>query len=211
MDQRGSRRSDGHVARASPHEAGSGRLGRERRGPAASFSDVWPRSHDLCKGAVDAFLELAHGWHTYPDKPDAMHLAIRPLAASFASPGGRFGQGDRILDVAIALEVLYGGTTGHKLAQRAAALLVATAEEQNRAYDHAKGSYDIRLSIVHRKKPPPSPDVLDNDLDAGCNLACLTLQSLLNRGAPLVWADVMRSLLPETQAHIAAVRSQRDK
>ena len=64
VDQRGSRRSDGHVARASPHEAGSGRLGRERRGPAASFSDVWPRSHDLCKGAVDAFLELAHGWHT---------------------------------------------------------------------------------------------------------------------------------------------------
>ena len=62
-----------------------------------------------------------------------MHLAIRRLAASFARPGGRSGQEDRILDVAIALEVLYGGTTGHKLAQRAAALLGATAEEQKRA------------------------------------------------------------------------------
>ena len=140
-----------------------------------------------------------------------MHLAIRRLAASFARPGGRFGQEDRILDVAIALEVLYGGTTGHKFAQRAAALLGATAEEQERAYDQAKGFFDLRSSIVHRKKPPPSPDVLNKELDARCNLACLTLESLLNRDAPSLWADVMGSLLPETQSYIAGVRSQRDK
>ena len=79
-------------------------------------SDVWPRrGRELSEGDVDAFLDLACGWFTYPDKPDAMNLAIRRLAASFSRPGGRFGQEDRILDVAIALEVLYGGTTGHKL------------------------------------------------------------------------------------------------
>ena len=113
------------------------------------ISDAWPRSHDLVKGDVVAFLEMARGWHTFPDKPEAVELAIRRLAASFSRPGGRFGQEDRILDVAIALEVLYGGMTGHKLAQRAAALLGTSATEQKRTYDQARGFYDARSRIVH--------------------------------------------------------------
>ena len=35
--------------------------------------------------------------------------------------------------------------------------------------------------------------------------------SLFNGDALLQWADVMRSLLPETQAYIAAAGRQRDK
>ena len=175
-------------------------------------ADVLPRrGRELSEADVDAFLDLARGWYTYPDKPDAMHLALPRLAASFSRPGGRFGQEDRILDAAIALEALYGGTTGHKLSQRAAALLGATAVEQKRAYDQAKGFYDARSRIVHWKKPLPSPDVIDKELEAGRNLACLTLASLLSRGAPLKWADVMRSLLPDTQAYIATASSRRDK
>ena len=171
-------------------------------------SDVWPRrGRELSEDDVDAFLDLARGWYTYPDKPDAMNLAIRRLAASFSRPGGRFGQEDRILDVAIALEVLYGGTTGHKLSQRAAGLLGATAGEQKRAYDQARAFYDARSRIVHWEKALPSPDVLDKELEAGRSLACLTLSSLLKRNAPLRWADVMRSLLPETQAYIAKAKS----
>ena len=126
-------------------------------------------------------------------------------------PGSRFGQEDRILDVAIALEVLYGGTTGHKLAQRAAALLGTSATEQKRTYDQAKGFYDARSSIVHWEKAPSSPDILGNELDAGRNIACLTLASLLNRQEPLRWANVMRNLLPETQAYIATAKSQQNK
>ena len=175
-------------------------------------SDVWPRrGREFSEGDVDAFLDLARGWYTYPDKPDAVQLALRRLAASFSRPGGRFGQEDRILDVAIALEVLYGGTTGHKLSQRAAGLLGATAGEQKRAYDQARGFYDARSRIVHWERPLPSPDVLNKELEAGRNLACLTFASLLSRGAPLKWADVMRSLLPETQAYIAKAKSQRNK
>ena len=174
------------------------------------ISDVWPGGHELSKGDVDAFLELACGWHTFPDKPEVVELAIRRLAASFSRPGGRFGQEDCILDVAIALEVLYGGTTGHKLAQRAAALLGTSATEQKRTYDQAKGFYDARSRIVHWKEPP-SLDILDRELEAGRELACLTLATLLNRQEPLRWADVMRNLLSETQAYIETMRSQRDK
>ena len=174
-------------------------------------SDVWPRGQELSEDHIGAFLELARGWHKYPHRPDAMNLAIRRLAGSFSRPGGQFGQEDRILDVAIALEVLYGGTTGHKLSQRAAALLRATAKEQKRAYDQAKSFYDARSRIVHWERPLPSPDVLDNELEAGRNLACLTLASLLSRGAPLKWAHVMRSLLPDTQAYILTASSRQDK
>ena len=139
------------------------------------ISDVWPEGHNLSKGDVDAFLKLARGWHRFQDKSEAVELAIRRLAASFSRPGGRFGQEDRILDVAIALEVLYGGTTGHKLARRAAALLGTTATEQKRTYDQAKGFYDARSRIVHLEKEPPPLDVLDKALEAGRDLACLTL------------------------------------
>ena len=43
-----------------------------------------------------------------------MNLVIRRLAASFSRPDGRFGVEDRILEVAIALEVFYGGKMGYK-------------------------------------------------------------------------------------------------
>ena len=75
------------------------------------ISDVWPKSHDLSQDVVDAFVTLSRGW-----LPDAgnVNLAIRRLAASFSRSGGQFGMEDRILDVAIALEVCYGGKTGNE-------------------------------------------------------------------------------------------------
>ena len=174
-------------------------------------SDVWPRGRDLSLGDVETFQRLSRGWHTYPHLPDAMSLATRRLAASFSRPGGRFGQEDRILDVAIALEVFYGGTTGHRLAQRAAGLLGTSAAGQKRTYDQAKSFYNARSRIVHWKKSSPASEVLDEELEAGRNLACLTLASLLSRDEPPKWADVVRSLLPEAQAHIAAASRQRGK
>ena len=173
-------------------------------------SDVWPAGQNLSGGAADTFLDMARGWHTYADRPGAINLAIRRLAGSFSRPGGRFGQEDRIIDIAIALEALYGGKTGHDLAQRAAALLGEIAAEQKGTYNQAKGFYDVRSRIVHGKEPP-SLDDLDKALEAGRDLACRTLESLLNRDAPLRWAEVMRSLLPETQAYIKTAKGQRDK
>ena len=100
--------------------------------------------------------------------------------------------------------MFYGGKTGHDLAQRAAALLEGTADEQIRTYDQAKGFYVVRSGIVHSKNPPALdlPDKTLEALEAGRNLACRTLAMLFNRDAPLRWAEVMRSLLPETQTYI---------
>ena len=171
-------------------------------------SDMWPRGGEIGRNDIDAFVELSGGTYTYPEKPGAMKLAIRRLAGSFSRPGGRFGEEDRILDVAIALEVLYGGKTGRKLAPRAAGLLGASAAEQIRIFDEARRFYGVRSDIVHWKKPTPAHDVLPTHLKAGRDLACRTLAALVNRQAELKWADVMASLKPETQAHIDATRRQ---
>ena len=82
-------------------------------------SDAWPKGRELSKSDAEAFAALARDWYTEPEKPHALALAMRRLAASLSRPGGRFGEEDRILDVAIALEIFYRGKKGHALASRA--------------------------------------------------------------------------------------------
>ena len=173
-------------------------------------SDVWPKGHDLSKGAAATFASPSRGYHKIQAKRDAINLAIRRLAAAFSRPGGRFDVEDRILDVAIALEVLYGGKTGTTLAPRAAALLGSTVAQQQCTYDQAKRFYRTRSRIAHRKKPTPATKMLPIELEAGRDLAGHTLASLLSRDTPMRWADVMRRLRPETQAYIAADQAQQN-
>ena len=165
-------------------------------------SDMWPKGREIARNHVDAFVELSRATYTYPAMPDAMNLAIRRLAGSFSRPGGRFGEEDRILDVAIALEVLFGGKTGRKLAPRAAGVLGASAAEQIRIFEEARRFYSVRSDIVHWKKPTPEHDGLHAHLIAGRDLACRTLAALVNRNAPVNWADVMASLKPDARAYI---------
>lgn len=171
------------------------------------MSDLWLQDRDLSLDDADAFVTLARGWGAYADKLDAMNLAIRRLAGSFSRPCGRFGEEDRIIDVAIALEVLYGGT-GRKLAPRAAGLIGENAEEQKRIYDQAKHFYNVRSSIVHSKKSTPARDLIQKELEEGRDLACRTLANLLKRDTPVQWTDVMSRLLPETQIYIEAAKRQ---
>ena len=150
-------------------------------------SDVWPQGHELSQRDVDAFLRLARGYYSRPGQPDALTHAIRRLAASLSRPGGRFGQEDRILDTAIALEILYGRKTGHKLAQRAAGLLGATAEQQIQIYDQARSFYNTRSRIMHMKQAPLPLEVLDAQLKEGRDLACMSLIRLLECDEPPEW------------------------
>ena len=166
-------------------------------------SDVWPKGRELSDAGADAFLRLSRGWHAYPGRSDAMALAVRRLAASLSRPGGRFGEEDRILDTAIALEVFYGGTTGRKLSRRAAALLGADAEEQIGIFEQARRFYRTRSNIVHPELTL-APEALHAALEAGRDLARRTLAALLKRNAAVRWADVLMNLTPEAQAHIDA-------
>ena len=78
------------------------------RNSSASLSDASPKEHPFSQQDAAAFASLASRWCTYRGQRDVIDLAIRRLAASFARVGGPFSAEDRILDVSIALEIMYG-------------------------------------------------------------------------------------------------------
>ena len=172
------------------------------------MSEAWPRDRELSRNDTDAFVGLARDWYTEPEKPHALALGMRRLAASLSRPGGRFGEEDRILDVAIALEIFYGGKKGHELAKRAARLLGADATDQIRTYDQARRFYGVRSRIVHTEEPAPGRDSLYGELEAGRNLACRSLRSLLKCEMPVDWEQVKPHLEPEAEAHVEQARRQ---
>ena len=153
-------------------------------------SDVWPEGHNPSKDDIDSFLKLALGWHTKEDKTDALKLAIRRLAASVSRPGGRFGQEDRILDVAIALEIMYELDTPeitYKLKTRAGYFLGKNPEERMGIVAKVDHFYDARSAIAHglRRK---GPNISFKDaLADGFGLARETLLKLLCEGIPPDW------------------------
>ena len=172
-------------------------------------SDEWPKGRELSQNDVDAFTVISRNWYAQAPTQDVLKLAIRRLAASFSRPRSRFGQEDRIFDIAIALEIFYGGKQGHELSKRAARLLGADAKEQIQAYDQARRFYGVRSRIVHTEKLAPTRDSLDVELKAGRDLACRSLSRLLELGIPVDWAQVRPYLEAEAEAHVAQCRLRR--
>ena len=172
------------------------------------MSDAWPKGRELSKSGAEIFVALSRDWYAKPGKPHALALAVRRLAASLSRPGGRFGEEDRIFDVAIALEIFYGGKTGHKLAKRAARLLGANATEQIRTYDQARRFYSVRTSLVHTEEPAPARDSLYGELEAGRDLACRSLGSLLKCDMPVDWTQVRPYLEREAEDYVERVKHQ---
>ena len=170
-------------------------------------SDAWPnKGRDLSKSGADDFVALASDWYAEPEKPHALTLATRRLAASLSRPGGRFGEEDRILDIAIALEICYGGKKGHQLAKRAARLLGADATEQIRSYDQASRFYSVRSRIVHTEGPVPARDSLHGELEAGRDLACRSLRDLLKCDMPVDWAQVRPYLERKAEEYVECAK-----
>ena len=172
-------------------------------------SDEFPKGRDLSRTDVDAFVAICRDWYAHAETPHLLELAVRRLAASFSRPRGPFGTEDRILDVAIALEIFYGGKKGHELAKRAARLLGADAGEQIRTYDQARGFYSVRSKIVHAKEPGHRSDALHGQLEAGQDLAARSLSSLLRHRQPVDWAQVRPHLEDEAEAHVERHRPNR--
>ena len=173
-------------------------------------SDAWrTKGRELSGSGADDFVALSRNWYTEPQKPPALALALRRLAASLSRPGGKFGEEDRILDVAIALEIFYGGKKGHELAKRAARLLGADAAEQIRNYDQARRFYSVRSRIMHTEEPAPARESLYRELEAGRDLACRSLGSLLACDLPVDWAQVRPYLESEAEEHVERARHKR--
>ena len=118
--------------------------------PAAS-----PKDHPFSQQDAAAFAALASRWCTYRGQRDVIDIAIRRLAASFARAGGPFSAEDRILDVSIALEIMYGPIKqklAQQLAARAKRLLGQDPDQRAWISNTVKSFYVVRSAIVHGKK-----------------------------------------------------------
>lgn len=156
------------------------------RHSSAYLPNATPKERPFSQSDAAAFAALASRWRAYRGRRDVIDLAIRRLAASFARVGGPFSAEDCILDVSIALEIMYG-----PIKQKLALELAARAEHLlGQGMDQVKSFYEVRSAIVHgKKKIKGGRAAIDKALEDGRDLACLTLSALLSRGPIRNWDD----------------------
>ena len=158
-------------------------------GAGIGLFDVWPHDRSFTNADVSAFANLARGWLTYSRNQPSIDLAVRRVAASLGPAAGTFGLEDRILDVAISLEVMYAplptGKITHKLKNRAERLLCSVSDGNAAAH-----LYKTRSDIIHGKLNATECE-LSQVLSDGRDLACRTLAALLDLGKPVAnWGRI---------------------
>ena len=144
-----------------------------------------------------------HEWSRFnADKCDTLELAVNRLASSIQRDRGRFWVQDRILDVAIALEVMYklkDPEVSYKLATRAGHFLAKETDDRIAIFEQVKSLYHARSSIVHgnkdQKKSKRKNKAMDPKEagDSGFSIAWKTLQALLDRGDFPDWERLIMS------------------
>ena len=124
-------------------------------------------------------------------------LAVRRLAGSFGRTG-RMQLQDRLLDYAIALEVLYrldSSELTYKLATRAACLLEKSPGKRLATFTEMTEFYDIRSAIVHGPTTKKHKKLDHKDFERACtngrDLACATLSAILRHGRFPNWKQVI--------------------
>ena len=145
---------------------------------------------DLTKEHVSHLQGLLRLWSQFnADNRDILELAVNRLSSSIQRNRGRFREQDRILDAAIALEIMYDlkpPELTNKLANRAAHLLSDEIEKRIEIFDQVHLFYEARSKIAHgvdskRKRKKKMTDFKDA-AEVGFSLACETLQALLDNG-----------------------------
>lgn len=169
-------------------------------------SDTRPPERPMTDEDAATFTTLSRDWISYRGNRDPLDLAVHRLAASLSRPGGLFSTEDRLLDTAIALEILYGlkgPELTHKLSIRAAWLLDRGAKSRKETFADVNQFYRVRSSIIHGDAPRGGPDAVPAALAAGREIACLTLAKLLQRKEPMNRADWDALIVSDPAAPIA--------
>ena len=163
--------------------------------------DGWWEECELPSEAEADFKRSIAGWAGFQFKSDverdALTLAAWRLSGSFTRIG-RWQLQDRILDYAIALEILYrldSSELTYKLGTRAACLLGKTPEERRATFDKITEFYDVRSAIVHgptkKKHRSLRLEHLERVCTDGRDLACDTLSELLQNGCFPDWKSLV--------------------
>ena len=157
-------------------------------------NDWWKENH-LSEDGAEGFLNLIQAWRTYRGDRHQLGLAIRRLAA-LPSRIGRLGTEDRILDTAIALEIMYGvdkSEITYKLKTRAGYFLGNDAQERMEIFGKVNDFYEARSAIVHGPKRRRRRIDHKRALSDGYGIAHETLQKLLHEGCAPNWNSLVMS------------------
>ena len=156
----------------------------------------WWHENSLSDESAAKFMEMLCGYQSCTGNRRQLDLAIWRLAAS-NSRIGRFGTEDRIIDTAIALEILYGldGTEiTHKLKTRAAFFLGEDAKERIEISRKVSRLYEVRSNAVHgetKRKKRLSLEERAQALDDGFHIARETLIKLLREKSTPDWNTIV--------------------
>ncbi len=157
------------------------------------FNDhAWTKK-DLTPEHIGDLRDLVSAWSRFEvEKRSTLELGLDRIASSIQRNRGRFSLQDRILDTAIALEVLYelqSPELSYRLQTRAGHLLSDTTEGRINIGEEVKQFYGLRSSIAHGKKRVDGKA----SADSGFALAQRTLRELLRRGSFPDWERLVMS------------------
>lgn len=174
-------------------------------GPGSStwfvIPDQW-QVVELTSAQATEVREWLETWASFGAERGVLELGLARLVSSFRRHRGRFRLEDRVLDIAVALEVLYGLDSGeltHKLSTRAAHLLGREPERRVEVFDAVGRLYGARSRIVHGGGSTKPSKRRNNREDAeqvaqlGFEIGKDTLWKLLNRGTLPDWKKVVLS------------------
>ena len=109
---------------------------------------------------------------------------------------GRLGSEDKILDVAIALELMYeldSQPLTYKLGTRASCFLEKDLKKRLDLFKKVKDFYAARSSVVHYKKKKKPENYIFEQFDEGFDIARRTLFRLLQDGSQPDWDNLVLS------------------
>jgi hypothetical protein len=98
---------------------------------------------------IDQFKQyFSRYWETVHRKPERIYNALRRFSSSYEERVSS----DRLLELVIGLESLFGGGAGsiaYKVALRASCLLYPPGEDRKGAFKRIKRAYDDRSKLIH--------------------------------------------------------------
>ena len=165
-------------------------------GPLQLFriDDSWP-TEEFTPKHLSELQEQLQAWPGFDrGRRKTLEFAVRRLASSIQRDRGRFLAEDRILDAAIALEVLYAGSSEVR-ATRAGHFLADETDERITVLGQMRAFLKVRNSIVHadRGRIRPDGNALKAAADSGFDLAYGTVKKLLARGEFPNWDKLVMS------------------
>ena len=140
--------------------------------------------------SMDKLTECAELFSRLSNDDLRLRSALSRLAASL-SRSGALAAFDSIVDVAIALEILYqaGAEQTYRYGTRAAYFLEETTQGRKDVFDAVKKLYDTRSSIVHGRRRRDDDQSLQDAFQRGFDIARRTLSKLVVEGGPSESSD----------------------